>query len=189
LKNRIHASLLVFGHPYPVSDLLRLEGRGLLLRLELPEPWLGDVEVALRLIDQISFEIGEIEDELKAEGVNHPYVPLLRTVPDVGHVLGYTIAAEIGDIGRFENPSKLCGYTGLCPRVYSPAKPTTGAASPRTDRSTCAGRSSRRPPTPLATRSTPSATPPRPSASGGAEARRSPGSTSPAASPRRSRGC
>jgi transposase len=45
-------------------------------------------------------------------------VPLLRTVPGVGHVLGYTIAAEIGDIGRFENPSKLCGYTGLCPRVY-----------------------------------------------------------------------
>jgi transposase len=33
-------------------------------------------------------------------------------------VLGYTIAAEIGDIGRFASPKKLCGYTGLCPRVY-----------------------------------------------------------------------
>jgi transposase len=32
--------------------------------------------------------------------------------------LGYTIAAEIGDINRFHSPSKLCGYTGLCPRVY-----------------------------------------------------------------------
>jgi transposase len=33
-------------------------------------------------------------------------------------VLGYTLAAEIGDIHRFATPSKLCGYTGLCPRVY-----------------------------------------------------------------------
>jgi transposase len=33
-------------------------------------------------------------------------------------VLGYTIAAEIGDIDRFQSPRKLAGYTGLCPRVY-----------------------------------------------------------------------
>jgi transposase len=33
-------------------------------------------------------------------------------------VLGYTIAAEIGSIERFASPKKLCGYTGLCPRVY-----------------------------------------------------------------------
>jgi transposase len=33
-------------------------------------------------------------------------------------VLGYSIAAELGDIARFPSPKKLCGYTGLCPRVY-----------------------------------------------------------------------
>jgi transposase len=33
-------------------------------------------------------------------------------------VLGFTIASEIGDITRFASPKKLCGYTGLCPRVY-----------------------------------------------------------------------
>ena len=38
--------------------------------------------------------------------------------PGVGHVLAYTIASEIGDIGRFSSPKKLTGYTGLCPRVY-----------------------------------------------------------------------
>lgn len=42
----------------------------------------------------------------------------LKTVPGIGWVLGYTIAAEIGDISRFASPSKLVGYTGLCPRVY-----------------------------------------------------------------------
>ena len=42
---------------------------------------------------------------------------LLQTVPGVAWVLGYTIAAEIGDIARFPSPKKLCGYTGLCPKV------------------------------------------------------------------------
>ena len=32
-------------------------------------------------------------------------------------MLSYTIAAEIGSIERFASPAKLCGYTGLCPRV------------------------------------------------------------------------
>jgi transposase len=41
----------------------------------------------------------------------------LMTAPGIGWVLGYTIAAEIGDIGRFASPKKLVGYTGLCPSV------------------------------------------------------------------------
>ena len=118
LKNRVHATLLAFGHPCPVSDLFGLKGRILLDKLSFPEPWRGDVEAALRLIDSISFQIGELEDELRAEGADHPYVPLLLTVPGVGWVLAYTIAAEIGDISRFASPIKLCGYTGLCPKVY-----------------------------------------------------------------------
>jgi transposase len=44
-------------------------------------------------------------------------VPLLTTVPGIGWVLAYTIASEIGDVGRIQSPRKLVGYTGLCPRV------------------------------------------------------------------------
>jgi transposase len=44
-------------------------------------------------------------------------VPLLMTAPGIAWVLAFTIAAEIGDITRFSSPRKLCGYTGLCPRV------------------------------------------------------------------------
>jgi transposase len=40
------------------------------------------------------------------------------SVPGIAWVLGYTIASEIGDIHRFASPGKLCGYSGLCPRVY-----------------------------------------------------------------------
>ena len=45
-------------------------------------------------------------------------MPLLLTIPGIGWVLAYTIAAEIGDIARFASPRKLVGYSGLCPRVY-----------------------------------------------------------------------
>ena len=70
------------------------------------------------MIDDLERQIAGVERELKRLGADHRYVPLLMTVPGIAWVLGYTIAAEIGDIERFASPRKLCGYTGLCPRVY-----------------------------------------------------------------------
>ncbi len=118
LKQRVHAVLLAHGKPCPVSDLFGVAGRQLLARLELPEPWAGSVEASLRLIDELEQEITGCEAELRRLGADHRYVPLLLTIPGIGWVLAYTIAAEIGDIGRFPSPRKLAGYTGLCPRVY-----------------------------------------------------------------------
>jgi transposase len=118
LKQRVHSALIAFGHPCPVSDLFGAQGRALLERLEFPEPWRSDVLCAVALIDDLERQIDGIEAQLRSLGADHPYVALLETVPGVGWVLAYTIAAEIGDIDRFTSPKKLCGYTGLCPRVY-----------------------------------------------------------------------
>jgi transposase len=117
LKNRVHSTLMAFGKPCPVSDLFGVAGRRLLHRLEVPEPWASHVLAAVAMIDDLDDEIDGIEAELRRLGADHPYVPLLMSAPGVGWVLGYTIAAEIGDISRFASPKKLCGYTGLCPRV------------------------------------------------------------------------
>jgi transposase len=117
LKNRIHATLMAFGHPCPVSDLFGAAGRRLLEGLALPEPWAGDVTAALRLIEILDGEINDCEATLRRLGAQHAYVPLLMSAPGIGWVLGYTIAAEIGDIARFPTPKKLVGYTGLCPTV------------------------------------------------------------------------
>ena len=117
LKHRIHATLMTFGHPCPVTDLFGLEGRKLLERLEIPPPWRDTLDASLYLIDYLELEIDAIERELRASGAEHRYVPLLLTVPGIGWVLAFTIAAEIGDITRFASARKLVGYTGLCPRV------------------------------------------------------------------------
>ena len=118
LKQRVHAILLAHGVPCPVSDLFGRGGRRLLARLALPEPWQASVRASLRLLDELEREIASCEAELRRLGAEHRYVPLLLTIPGIGWVLAYTIAAEIGDIPRFASPRKLVGYSGLCPRVY-----------------------------------------------------------------------
>src|SRR5438045_5131189 len=118
LKQRVHAVLLTHGKPCPVSDLFGGRGRQLLARLDLAEPWQATIEASLRLIDELDREISECQRELRRLGAHPRYVPLLMSAPGIAWVLGYTIAAEVGDIKRFDSPSKLCGYTGLCPRVH-----------------------------------------------------------------------
>jgi len=117
LKNRIHQTLIAFGYQGRVSDLFGRQGRQLLQRLELPEPWLNTVLASVSLIDELEQRIAAFERELRTLGADHPYVSLLVTVPGIAWILGYTIAAEIGDISRFASPAKLCGYSGLCPTV------------------------------------------------------------------------
>jgi transposase len=97
--------------------LFGVAGRGLLDRLDIPEPWATSLATSLRLVDELGREINDCAAELRALGADHPYMPLLETAPGIGWVLAYTIAAEIGDIGRFASPKKLVGYSGLCPIV------------------------------------------------------------------------
>ena len=117
LKNRVHSILIAFGYPKLVSDLFGVAGRAQLERLEFPEPWHSNLVTALRLIDELDTDVTACERDLRRLGADHRYVELLMTAPGIGWVLGYTIAAEIGDITRFASAKKLTGYTGLCPKV------------------------------------------------------------------------
>jgi transposase len=118
LKGRIHATLIAFGHSVPAADLFGRRGRELLAAVDIAEPWAGTLERSLARLDALEGEIADCEAELRRLGADHAYVPLLRTIPGIGPILGYTIASEIGDISRFASAKHLVGYTGLCPRVY-----------------------------------------------------------------------
>ncbi|HEU4922877.1 MAG TPA: IS110 family transposase [Burkholderiales bacterium] len=117
LKNRVHSTLINFGKPCPVTDLFGVEGRALLARLQVPEPWRGNITASVELIDDLECQIAEINRKLREGHADHPYIPLLMSAPGIGWVLAFTIAAEIGQVERFASPEKLAGYTGLCPRV------------------------------------------------------------------------
>jgi transposase len=117
LKNRVHSTLMSFGRACPVSDLFGVAGRRLLERLEVPEPWRSNVTASVWLIAELERQIDEINRRLRERHADHPYVPLLLSVPGIGWVLAFTIAAEIGEIERFSSPERFVGYTGLCPTV------------------------------------------------------------------------
>jgi transposase len=51
LKHRVHSTLINFGRPCPVTDLFGAEGRSLLERLEMPEPWRSNVTASVALIE------------------------------------------------------------------------------------------------------------------------------------------
>ena len=72
LKHRIHATLLAFAKPCPVSDLVGAGGRQLLARLALPEPWIGNLTAALALIDDLDHQIDGCEPQLRHLGADHP---------------------------------------------------------------------------------------------------------------------
>ena len=115
--NRVHSTLINFGKPCPVTDLFGVAGRNLLARLQVPEPWRGNITATVELIDDLEGQIAAITRKLRDGHADHPYIPLLLSAPGIGWVLAFTIAAEIGAIERFRSPEKLIGYTGLCPRV------------------------------------------------------------------------
>jgi len=93
LKCRIHATLMSFGHPVPVTDLFGARGRDLLAGVELPEPWASTMVTSLAMVDELDERIDECGRELARLGADHPYIPLLLTVPGIGPLLAYTIAS------------------------------------------------------------------------------------------------
>ena len=66
------------------------------------------------LLEQMRFiekQVSDTEAEIAAimEKLNSP----ITTIPGIGSVLGAVILGEIGDIHRFESPSKLVAYAGI----------------------------------------------------------------------------
>jgi transposase len=81
LKCRVHSTLVNFGSPCPVTDLFGAEGRRLLERLEVPEPWRGNVTASVELIDDLERQIDAVNRKLRESHADHPYIPLLMSVP------------------------------------------------------------------------------------------------------------
>jgi transposase len=119
LKHRVHSTLINFGRPCTVTDLFGVEGRRLLERLEVPEPWRSNVSASVVLIDDLERQIADITKRLRDGHADHPCIPLLMSAPGIGWVLAFTIAAEIGDIARFPSAKKLCGYTRALPARHT----------------------------------------------------------------------
>jgi transposase len=116
LKAQVHAVLAKHGVPVPVSDLFGVGGRDRLTRLELPGPYRARVDALCRLIDGFDFEVDAVGSQLRGRLAGHSGYRAIQALPGIGPTLAAVFVAEIGEVGRFAGPAKLCCWAGLTPR-------------------------------------------------------------------------
>jgi transposase len=105
LKNRVHSTLITFGHQRHLSDLFGAAGRRLLKELDIPEPWRSHVDASLVLIDDLEARITGIAKQLHRSGADHRYIPILMTAPGVR--LDHLVHGRVRD--RRHQPVLLAG--------------------------------------------------------------------------------
>lgn len=75
-----------------------------------------ELKHTIRLIQELTDEIDEIESEIKTimDGINSP----ILTIPGINYRMGAMIIAEIGDFSRFDSPDRILAYAGMSPSTY-----------------------------------------------------------------------
>ena len=111
-QQRIHAQLFHHGHP-ACRELLARERRAWLEGLELPHAGRTQVEVALRLIDQINVQLEPLDRELRQIASCWPGAKALQAHYGIGPLTAVAFLAELGDAGRFSSSRKAVRYAGL----------------------------------------------------------------------------
>lgn len=75
-----------------------------------------ELKHTIKLIQEITAEIDEIEAEIKSitDENNSP----ILSIPGISYRMGAMIIAEIGDFNRFDSPDKILSYSGMSPSTY-----------------------------------------------------------------------
>ena len=111
-QQRIQAQLYHHGVPRR-RQLLTADNRAWLESLELPEAVRLQIEVALRIVDQLRGELEPIERELRAFARRQPGCRALMRHYGIGELTAVTILAELGDARRFPSSRRAVRYAGL----------------------------------------------------------------------------
>lgn len=135
LKNRVHALLHQHGILLEVSDLFGAAGRRRLQLLigpgavDLPATTRAVLRGHLQLLNHLRRQLAAATRTLRQLVTRCPVAERLRQLPGIAYVLAYTIAAEVGDFGRFRTARHLASYSLLAPRANESG--VEGAARPQ----------------------------------------------------------
>jgi transposase len=125
LKNRIHGHLTAENLLVPKTDLYGVGGRAWLATALLSPTLRAETDRLLRLHDQLSTEITELDADVKRLARRDPIVKQLATIPGVGAFSALFLLAEIGSLARFRTSHELAAYAGLVPSTRSSGGKTT----------------------------------------------------------------
>jgi transposase len=98
-------------------------GRGLawLRQVALPSDAAATLQRLTRILEAVHGEAAVAEGTVTARAHADAIAVALDTLVGIGPVLGLTIRAEVGEVGRFRRGPELASYAGLVPRVDSSA--------------------------------------------------------------------
>lgn len=113
LKNSTYGEIMRRGVEYETGKVFTDEGRQWLSTLGMYR-----VDANLRLLEAVEEQIGGINEKIKDTAMSSSQARLLTSIPGIGPYSALLILAEIGDIGRFPDSEKLCGYAGLVPSTH-----------------------------------------------------------------------
>ncbi len=116
LKASVHAVLAKQGLHIAVSDLFGLGGRELLAKTPLDGPYRARIDACCRLIAAVDFEVDTVTSQLRGRLAGHAGHKAIQAIPGVGPILAAVFVAEIGEVDRFPDPTRLVSWAGLTPR-------------------------------------------------------------------------
>jgi transposase len=116
IKNRIRAILIRHGIKLPYETLC--ESAIAWILEEIKDLSIKTILVSyINLLKDYNHELASIEEKIENKAWSDEKAKLLMTMPGIGPIRAMEILAEIADINRFENASKLCSYAGLVPSI------------------------------------------------------------------------
>jgi transposase len=114
IQSILHAHLIP---PCPHGNLVGISGRKWMGQQYLPDDERAAVSRHLAQIDMIEASLKDVEADIAREAMSDPIIRRLMTLPGVDMTVACGVAAAIGDIERFPDPTKLVSYLGLNPSV------------------------------------------------------------------------
>ncbi|TME26182.1 MAG: IS110 family transposase [Chloroflexi bacterium] len=122
LKCQVLAVLADHGVQLPeLRDMFGKDGRRFLEATAVPTQSQLCINADLRLIDELTKEIHQLDRELVAFFKADPRMPRLRAIHGIGFFTAAVIIAEVWDVDRFRRPDQLCSWAGLTPKERSSA--------------------------------------------------------------------
>jgi transposase len=117
LKQQVHQTLGKEGVIPQLDSIWRGGGQQWLDELQLGDVYVDRIESLRDLIELYDREIVQCDARIHRWLKGHPGYEAIQALRGVGPVLAAVFVAEIGDVGRFDNPRRLCSWAGLTPRL------------------------------------------------------------------------
>jgi transposase len=116
LKAQVHAVMAKNGVLPARVEMFGPGGQAQLDSLEIPTSFMARIDSLRELIDLYDREVATFERATHQQLKDDAGYKAIQKIQGVGKVIGAIFVAEIGDIGRFSSPQKLCSWAGLTPK-------------------------------------------------------------------------